>query len=119
MSRMDEPLKKFVVLVPLRFNDGKEVPNNIILDFQEKLFLLGGGFTLAGTVEGAYKMADGKKQIDHSQTYWIGVPADATEELRAIVSELGETLGQESMYLEHTGSKIEFVPPSRSGGKRT
>lgn len=118
MSRMDEPLLKFVVLVPLRFNDGTQVPNDVILDFQEKLFLLGGGFTLAGTVEGAYLMADGKKQIDHSQTYWIGVPEDRIDELRTIVSELGDTLGQESMYLEHTGSRIEFVPPSRSGGKR-
>jgi hypothetical protein len=114
---MDEPLQKFVVLVPLRFNDGTEVPSDVIVDFQEKLFLLGGGFTIAGTVEGAYLMADGKKQIDHSISYWIGVPDSEIEQLRTIVSDLGNTLGQECMYLEHTGSKIEFVPPSRKGGK--
>jgi len=114
---MDE-LQKFVVFVPLRFNDETEVPGDLILDFEEKLFLLGGGFTIAGTVKGAYRMADGKKKIDHSLQYWIGIPPDRVGDLKTIVGDLGDVLGQESMYLEHTGSKIEFVPPSRRGGNK-
>ena len=113
---MDEPLQKFVVLVPLCFNDGTQVPNEVIIDFQDKLFLLGGGYTIAGKVEGAYRMADGKKQIDHSVEYWIWVANGQIEKLRTIVGELGDTLGQESMYLEHTGSKVDFVPPRCKGG---
>jgi hypothetical protein len=113
---MDE-LHKYIVLVPLRFNDETEVPADLILDF-EKLYLLGGGFTIAGTVKGAYRMANGKKQIDHSIEYWIGVSPDRVGELETIVGDRGDVLGQESMYLEHTGSKIEFVPPSRREGKK-
>ena len=115
---MDEPLQKFIVLVPLCFNDGTPVPDSVILEFQEKLFILGGGYSIASTIEGAYRMSDGKKQIDHSIQYWIGVPQSQADELRTIVGELGKTLGQEKMYLEHTGSWIDLVPPSSKGGEQ-
>ena len=113
---MDDPLQKFILLVPLRYNDGAEVPNQVILDFQEKLFALGGGFTIAGTVEGAYRMADGTKRIDHSLEIWIGLKEEYVPDLEQAVAELGAKLGQESMYLERTGGMIHFIPPQRSGG---
>ncbi len=117
MSNMsqDEPLEKFVVLVPIRFNDGSDVAQSIIVQFQNKLFDLGGGFTIAGTVEGTYRMADGSRQVDKSVSYWIGIPPSMVDELRTIVSELGAVLGQEAMYLEHSGSRIELVPPHSTG----
>ena len=34
---MDDPLPKFILLIPLRYNDGTKVPDEVILDFQEKL----------------------------------------------------------------------------------
>ncbi|MEE8452105.1 MAG: hypothetical protein V3R99_09330 [Thermoguttaceae bacterium] len=108
---MDEPLPKFVLLIPLNYNDGGEVLKKVILDFKEKLFALGGGFTEAGTVEGAYRMADGKKQIDHSLQIWIGLKEQYVPELEQAVGELGSKLGQESMYLERTGGMIHFIPP--------
>jgi len=108
---MGEPLPKYVLLVPLRYNDGKEVSDEVILSFQEKLFRLGGAFTIAGVVEGAYTMADGRRQIDHSLQIWIGLQDEYYPELERLVGELGQELGQESMYLEHTGGMIHFVPP--------
>lgn len=113
---MDEPLPKFILLVPLRYNDGRKVPNEVILDFEDKLYALGGAFTNAGTVQGAYRMADGRKQVDDLLQYWIGLREEYVLELERLVAELGATLGQESMYFERTGSMIGFIPPRKLGG---
>ena len=69
----DIKIVRYLVLVPLRMNDGTEVDPDVILDFQEQLFVNFGGFTNGGTVEGQYKMHDGKKAIDHTTQYWIGI----------------------------------------------
>lgn len=108
---MDDPLPKFILLIPLNYNDGTEVPKEVILDFQEELFLLGGGFTEAGTVKGAYQMEDGSRQVDHSLQLWIGLPDEYIPDLERLVGRLGAKLGQESMYLERTGGQIHFIPP--------
>ena len=108
---MDEPLPKFVLLIPLNYNDGRGVPNEIILDFQEELFALGGGFTEAGTVKGAYRMEDGRKQVDHSLEIWIMIREEFVSDLKQLVGRLGAKLGQESMYFERTGGTIDFIPP--------
>jgi len=115
MDKSPKKIVKYLALVPLRFNDGTEVPADIILEFQDTLFEKFGGFTVCGTVEGAYKMANGKKAIDHSAQYWIGIPESEYETLRSIVAELGQKLGQESMFLENTGSTIDFVKPAAVG----
>jgi len=108
---MDEPLPKFILLVPLKYNDGTEVSHDVILEFQETLYALGGGFTSAGTVEGTYRMADGRKQSDDLLQLWIGLEEEFFPQLERAVAELGAKLGQESMYLERTGGMIHFVPP--------
>jgi hypothetical protein len=108
---MADPLPKYIVLVPLRYNDGRKVPEEVILEFQERLFAMGCGITTAGVVEGAYRMADGRKQIDHSLQLWIGVKDEYYPELERVVAELGHQLGQESMYLERTGATMHFIPP--------
>ncbi len=113
---MDESLPKFILLIPLKYNDGREVPKKVLRDFREKLFALGGGFSIAGTVEGAYRMADGTKQIDHSLQIWIGLEEENFPALERAVAELGAELGQESMYLERTGGTIYFIPPQPPGG---
>ncbi len=108
----DNRIVKYLVLVPLRMNDGTEVDPDVILDFQDELFAQFGGFTNGGTVEGQYKMHDGKKAIDHTTQYWVGIEESQRALLRSIVSELGKKLGQESMYLENTGATIDFVEPA-------
>jgi hypothetical protein len=114
---MDDPLVKYLVLVPLTYNDGSPVAEEIVLKFEEQVFRISGGFTVAGTVRGAYLMMDGKKQIDHSLQYWIWLKEEEYDNLRSIVSELGGQLGQESMYLERAGASLEFVPaPPDEGG---
>lgn len=113
---MPEPVSKFIVLVPLRYNDGTPVANEVILEFQEALLGLGCGITIAGTVEGAYRMADGRTQIDHSLQVWIGLAEDRVPELERLVAGIGAKLGQESMYLERTGGQIHFILPPQPEG---
>ncbi len=113
---MDDPLSKFIVFVPLYYNDGRKVPRKVILDFEDRLYFLGGAFTDKGTVRGAYRMADGKKQIDHSAEYWIWLKEECTAELRQVVAELGAKLGQETMYLERTAGTLDLVPPQLPKG---
>ncbi len=113
---MDDPLSKFIVLVPLHYNDGRKVPKKVILDFIESLYVLGDGYTTAGTVKGAYPMADGRKKTDDSLQVWIGLKKKYLPELERVVAELGAELGQESMYLEHTGSTIHLIPPQPPKG---
>jgi len=107
---MNEPLPKFILLIPLTQNDGTEVPKGVILDFQEELFALGGGFTEAGIVRGAYRMEDGSKQMDQSLEVWVGLPEECVQELERLVGCLGTKLGQETMYFERTGGAIHFIP---------
>lgn len=108
----DKKIVKCLVLVPLQMNDGTEVDPDVVLDFQEQLFVNFRGFTNGGTVEGQYKMQDGKKAIDHTTQYWVGIEESQYPLLRSLVSELGKKLGQESMYLETTGATIDFVEPA-------
>lgn len=112
---MDDPLPKFILLVPLNYNDGRKVPKKVILDFKAKLFALAGGYTIAGTVEGAYPMADGTK-IEESLQIWIALKEEYVPELKRAVAELGADLGQESMYFERTGSMVDFIPPQPRNG---
>jgi hypothetical protein len=109
---MADSLQKYVALIPLHRNDGTPVEAELLLDFKERLFLLADGWTVTGTVEGAYRMADGTQQIDHSLQFWIWIPERRHEELRQVVAELGAKLGQESMYLEHAHGTLDFVEPS-------
>jgi len=88
----------------------------VLVDFLERLFLIGGGYSIAGTVEGAYRMADGTKQVDHLLQVWIGLDEDRFPQLEQAVAELGAELGQESMYLERTGGTIHFIAPKPPSG---
>ena len=107
---MSDPPAKYLVLVPLQYNNGDPVSPETILDFKEELFLLAGGYSIPdGTVEGAYKMNDGKKQIDHSLQFWVVLPKSQYAELESVVVQLGKKLGQESMYLEEIHSAVRFV----------
>jgi hypothetical protein len=108
---------KYLLLIPLRFNDGTLVPPEFMGEFEQRLFALAGGYTIAGLRKGAYKMADGSQAIDETVEYWVAIPDDRFPDLERFVAELGSNLGQESMYLEKTGSEVYFVPPSSLPGE--
>lgn len=113
---MDDSLPKFILLFPLNYNDGRKVPEKVLLGFKEKLFALAAGYGIAGTVEGAYRMKDGSKQIDDLLQIWIVLKEECVPELKRLVAELCADLGQESMFFERTGSMVEFIPPQPRKG---
>ena len=118
---MEEPPanSKYLLLVPTTFNDGTSVPAEVFVELEESLFLRFSGCTVCGTVRGTYRMANGKKAIDHLVQVWIVVQDGQENELRQIVAELGAKLGQETMYLERTGSTVEFIAPVALPGEKS
>lgn len=102
---------KYVLLLPVNFNDGSKVPEGVLDQIFDDLFVLAGGYYIAGEGEGAYRMRDGAKQVDRSLAVWLVVEEDDIPELKKLVGEIGANLDQESMYLERTGGTVEFVPP--------
>lgn len=102
---------KYIVLLPLSRNDGTPVSKAQLDGYLAELFSLADGYTVAGTVTGAYRMRGGKKQTDRSLEIWIVVDESQQGELRYWLANIGAELGQEAMYLEKSRSKVSFVKP--------
>lgn len=102
---------KFVLLLPVNYNDGTQVAKETLDRMFEDIFVLAGGYYIAGEGDGAYKMKDGEKQVDRSLAVWIAVEEEQISELQDLVGKIGAKLGQETMYLERTGGSVEFIPP--------
>lgn len=64
-------------------------------------------------------MRSGVKQIDTCLEVWVAVEGDdqSIDRLRRMVASFGALLGQETIYFERTGAKVEFVPAGRSVGE--
>jgi hypothetical protein len=107
--------KKAVILIPLTYNDGSRVPQEVLDGIFEKLFVLNGGYTVAGTVRGAYRMKDGTKQSDVLEQVWVAYEEADKPSLRELVARFCSVLGQETMYLEFTDSVIELISPHEEG----
>jgi len=102
---------KHVLLLPLNFNDGSRVPQDVLNQILDDLYVLAGGYYIAGEGDGAYRMQNGAKQVDRLLAVWIAVNEDEIPELKTLVGKIGTKLGQEEMYLERTGGAVEFIPP--------
>lgn len=102
---------KYVLLLPVTFNDGSVVPKDVRDQILDDIFVLAGGYFIAGEGDGAYRMKNGAKQVDRSLAVWIVVNEDDISQLTKLVGQIAAKLDQESMYLERVGSTVEFVPP--------
>src|SRR5271170_3759837 len=99
--------KKAIILIPLTYNDGSRVPQEVLNGIFESLFVLSGGYTSAGTVNGAYRMKDGAKQTDVLEQVWVAYEEADKPALRELVARFCSLLGQETMFLEFADSVIE------------
>lgn len=106
-------LIKFTLLIPIRFNDGANVPQSLLEEILDELYDLAKGWSHAGTVTGAYQMHDGSKQLDESMCVWVCVRRNQVAALKRLIGEIGSKLDQEFMFLEESGGKLNFVPPAR------
>jgi hypothetical protein len=103
--------RKAILLIPLTYNDGSSIPQEVLDEIYEALFVLSGGHTSSGTVRGAYRMKDGTKQTDILEQVWVAYEEADKQSLRELVAQFCSKLGQEAMYLEFTDSVIELIPP--------
>jgi hypothetical protein len=107
---------KYVLLLPLTYNDGSRVPKKVRDQIEEEIYLLAGGFRYGAAGKGAYRMRNGQKQIDVTQEVWIAVEEEDEAALKQLVGRFAALLDQETLYLERTGGTVEFIPPSPVGG---
>jgi hypothetical protein len=105
--------KKAILLIPLTYNDGSRVPEEVLDEIYEALFALSGGHTSAGTVRGAYRMEDGTRQTDILEQAWVAYEDATKPALCELVAKFCAMLGQEAMYLEFTDSVIELISPQK------
>lgn len=107
---------KYVLLLPLTYNDGTAVPKKVRDQIQDEIYVLAGGYHYGAVGEGAYRMKGGQKQIDVSQEVWIVIEEEDEAALKQLTSRFATMLDQETIYLERTSGKPEFIPPSPVGG---
>jgi hypothetical protein len=107
---------KYVMLLPLTYNDGSRVPKAVRDEIFDRIFVLAGGWTIAGAAKGAYRMKSGEKQIDHSLQVWVDIEKSDVDALKQLVGEICALLDQETMYLERADGAVEFIPPAQPKG---
>jgi hypothetical protein len=109
--------EKYILLFPLTYNDGTTIPLNIFREFREEVFVIAGGSTVTGTVDGEYRMTQtGEKRAETLLQVWVVIDKKDAPALRQVVAVYAGRLGQESMYFERTLSEVEFVEPIAVGG---
>jgi hypothetical protein len=104
-------MKKCVILLPMFFNDGREVPVEMLDAILDEVYDLFGGFTVADTGYGEYPMRSGRKAHDVLLEIWVAVEPARIRELRKLVAKCAATLRQESIYFE-VGGDVELLGPS-------
>ena len=107
---------KYVLLLPLTYNDKTKVPKLLRRRIFDDLYRLANGYHIAGKGRGAYRMKSGQKQVDWCLQVWVAVEEQDEQALKEMVAGFAELLGQESIYLERVNSTVEFIPPKAPGG---
>ena len=108
---------KYVLLLPLTYNDRSQIPKAVQDHVLDELFILANGYHVAGVGRGAYRMKNGSKQVDHSLEVWVAIEEEDGPALKELVAKVAQMLKQESMYLERAGGSVEFIAQAAVGGK--
>jgi hypothetical protein len=109
-------MDRYIILLPLHYNEGSAVPKRILREALQSLYDLANGYTIEGKVRGAYRMKSGQKQEDELMKVSVLVGPEKAGALRKLVGEFCRRLGQESMWLEYLHSDVEFVSPGELTG---
>ncbi len=98
-----------VVVLPIHDNDGKSFPDSLLQEFRHDLHELCGGFTYF-SAQGEWQGEDGRTYHDSNIRFEIAEPDFL--ELRFLLADWANRLGQECMYLETRFlDSIEFIKP--------
>ena len=103
-------MKKSTTLLPLRFNDGTEVPADIFQRILERFWINFGGVTIEGEVDGHWiDTQDQQHYEDRSKKVVVIVPDDQLDAARELVREARVELGQIVMYFEVADVDFEYL----------
>jgi hypothetical protein len=81
-----------------------------------QLYTVFHGWTLEGTVKGAYHMqSTGEKRVEKLIKVSVILTESQIPVLEGLVAEWCVRLGQETMLLKITDSVVKFVPPRSQG----
>lgn len=106
-----------IVLIPLTYNDATEVPREVLEAIFDELYLAFHGWTIEGTVKGAYRMLTGQKRVEDLLKVSVILDKTQVPDLEAMVSRWGAQLGQEAMLLKIADWVIKFIPPQSGAGQ--
>lgn len=103
--------KRCVILLPVHYNDGTDVPKEVISGIKRRIDEEFDGHHVAGLGSGTYRMADGSMATDVTLEIWIAVDPDKVSLLKKMTSGFARMLKQETIYFEVMNSEVEFIDP--------
>lgn len=103
--------KKCLFLIPTSYNDGTEVPPEVMDSILSELYLVFDGYSIDGVTKGAWKMKDGARVENHSLKIWIVMSEEKVAVIRKLVRKYAKVLRQESIYFETMDWEGEFLQP--------
>ena len=108
--------KKCLILLPTTFNDGTDVPPEVLISIMKDIDREFDGHTVDGYVDGAYKMADGTMAHDKSLKVWVIVRPNQVDDLKILARRFAGRLKQETLYFETIDVEMEFLTPLPEDG---
>ncbi len=110
--KADDHSKEAIVLLPLTYNDGTEIPRQILESIFDEIFLAFHGWTIEGTVKGAYQMrSTGQKQVEDLLKVAVILKESQIAEFEGMVARWCARLGQEVMLLKIADFVVKFIAP--------
>lgn len=103
---------KYSVIVPMNYNDGTPIPEDMIQNFEFEVMTITGGITREGMTEGKWFGPNREIYIDKGIKCVIAVREEDLERLRNTVKRHMKGFGQIAFYREidrHTDVDIEMV----------
>ena len=105
---------KFTTLIPMRFNDGREVPQEKVNGIVDELTLQFSGCSDEGVTKGQWlDPKDSQLYRDESRRISVVCDNSLLDEARRAVIKIGKELGQRAMYFEvrdYDGVQLLEVP---------
>ena len=101
-------MRQYKFLVPLTNNAGTPFTASEFAWLQDELVIRFGGWTLDGTVQGAWRGADGTVYGDTSRRYLL-VTDQPREQVLGFLAQVRDRFQQEALYVEEPQTEVTFL----------
>lgn len=98
-----------LVLVPIAYNDGTDVPEEIFHRYINELSIKFGGATFLPPAFGGWIDNEGRFQPEKHRPLVVSLPDGEKEELIEWVRQAGRELGQVEMLVMHNFCEASFI----------